>query len=605
MNKDCLMSLTAAHALTRVSEWEDLSKARRSCLGSAVNLLCRIGGPRHPATVRLDPDECLPAIDGASAVALGLTIKSHQNYRAGLRYVLRRLGLLAPVRERDPVSDPAWTVLVDALPARFHPHRLRAFMEYCGTQGIPPAAVTSATLETYLEERQATRGGTNVRTDVKEVARQWNKMRREIPDWPQVDLALGTPEGRVQTLPFSAYSTGVQTDIENYLAWLARSPEDTTGPDDEFREPASPATVEGYKKGVRLLLWGLVETGSASETLGSLNDLVSFDLAHRTLRWHRNRLGHPDPKRPARILPTAGTRHLADTVNSLAAYCRVKDEPAEKLRRMLATHRPKKQREITEKLAVLLDRLADPDVEPRLLHLPVLLLRKAQRTKDGWTSKSGNNHPPDPRLAAWYAAIAVAIEIELHLPLRLHDLTRLRIHEHLVVTAGRGRQPREVRLRVAASKNGRIVETCLIGEPASTMLTYLEEFRPHGPHPTTAWLFPNRGREDRPRSKNGFSERIATAIEKYAGVRVNVHAFRAYAATVILRDRRHAIEDVRAILGHSDFEAAERHYRQTNRAAASQHLGELIRKRRRGAKLTSTVASLPLDLDNETRRARS
>ena len=37
---------------------------------------------------------------------------------------------------------------------------------------------------------------------------------------------------------------------------------------------------------------------------------------------------------------------------------------------MLAVYRPKPQREITEDLSKLLDRLADPEVEARLLHRP-------------------------------------------------------------------------------------------------------------------------------------------------------------------------------------------------------------------------------------------
>jgi integrase len=228
-----------------------------------------------------------------------------------------------------------------------------------------------------------------------------------------------------------------------------------------------------------------------------------------------------------------------------------------------------------------------------------------RRSRDGWTSKSGTNHPPNPPRAAWTAAIGVAIEIELHLPVRLHDLAHLRLDEHLVVTHGRGRQHSEVRLRVNASKNGRLVETCLVGESAATILRYLEEFRPHGPHPTSAWLFPNRDHERRPRAKNGFSEKIANAIHKYAGVRMNVHAFRAFAAGLILDDRPHAIDDVRTVLGHSNFEVANRHYRRSNREAASRRLGESISNRRRRSKMTSFVTRLPLDFGNELRRPRS
>jgi hypothetical protein len=172
---------TAAEALLRIQEWQDLSLLQRRSLASAVRLLCHIGGKKAPATVQLDPATCLPAMDGASAVALGLTAKSHHNYRAALRRVLRHLGVLAPAHRREPVSDAAWAALVQALPARFHPHRLRAFMGFCAARAIAPGDVTNATLEAYLRHRAESRGGPNIRADVREVARQWNKMRPSSP----------------------------------------------------------------------------------------------------------------------------------------------------------------------------------------------------------------------------------------------------------------------------------------------------------------------------------------------------------------------------------------------------------------------------------------
>lgn len=594
---------TAAEALLRIQEWQDLPLSQRRSLASAVKLLCRIGGEKAPATVRLDPAVCLPAMDGASAVALGLTAKSHQNYRAGFRRVLRRLGILTPAHRREPVNDAAWAALVQALPARFHPHRLRAFMNFCAAGAIAPGDVTSATLEAYLRHRAESRGGPNIRADVREVARQWNKMRPLIAGWPDTTLALGPPEGRVQALPFSAYPAALQAEIGRYLAWLAQGPEDAAEDDEADHEPASPETVATRKKCVRLLLWGLVETGRAPETLTRLADLVRFDFARQSLRWHRQRLGKPNPRKPAEFLPTPGTALLADTLRSLAVHCGLAGEADAKFRRMLAVYRPKPQREITEDLSKLLDRLADPEIEARLLHLPRLLMHKARRLRDGWASKAGVDHPPKPLEGCWMAALTAAIEIELHLPLRVHDLARLRLDQELFATHANGRRPPEVHLRVAASKNGRLVESWLRGEAAGLVAEYLRSFRPLGPHPATAWVFPNRDKEDRARAKGGFSEAIADTIHEHTGVRVNVHAFRAFAAAVILEDHPHAIEDIRALLGHSYFDVALRFYRRTNRQGAAQRLSEAISKRRHRYRASVTPAGLALDLARRRRRA--
>lgn len=593
---------TAAEALLRIQEWQDVPLLQRRSLASAVRLLCRIVGKKAPATVRLDPATCLPAMDGASTVALGITAKSHQNYRAALRHVLRRLGVLTPAFRREPVSDAAWAALVQALPARFHPHRLRAFMSFCATQAIAPGDVTSATLEAYLRHRAESRGGPNIRADVREVARQWNKMRTLIAGWPDITLALGPPEGRVQALPLSAYPARIQAGADRYFAWLGQGPEDAAEDDEVDHEPASPETIETRRKGIRLLLWGLVETGCAPDMLTDLADLVRFDLARQSLRWHRQRLGKPNPRKPAEMLPTPGTAMLAATLRSLAVHFKVTGEADAKLRRMLAVYCPKPQREITEDLSKLLDRLADPEVEARLLHLPQLLMHKARRLRDGWTSKAGVDHPPKPMEGSWMAALAAAIEIELHLPLRIHDLARLRLDQDLSVTQTSGRRPPEVHLRVVANKNGRLVETWLRGEAAGLVVEYLQNFRSVGPHPATAWVFPNRDREDRARAKNGFSEAVADTIHEHTGVRVNVHAFRAFAAALILEDNPHAIEDIRALLGHAYFDVALRHYRRTNRQGAAQRLSESISKRRHRTSASVSPAGLALDLAQRRRR---
>lgn len=586
---------TVAEALLQMREWEDSPQLRKRNCAAALKLLCRIDGEKAPTIVRLDPAICLPALDGASAAALGLTPKSHQNYRATVRFVLRRLGILAAVHRREPIKSDAWRELEKGLPARFHPHRLRAFMAFCDTRAIMPADVTNDTLEAYLCHRTESHGGPNIRGDVREVARQWNKMRSLIVGWPNTTLTLGPPEGRVQTLPFPAYPASLQAEIERYLVWLAADPEETED-DETDHEPASAATVICRRKGIRLLLWGLVETGYAPETLTQLSILMQFDPARQSLRWHRQRRGKPNPQKPAELMPAPGMAMLVDTLRSLAIYFRLSGEADKKFRRMLNANRPKQRSEITETLSRLLDRLAVPETQTKLLHLPQLLMHKARHLRDGWTSKAGVNHVPKPHEGNWMAALAVAIEVELHLPLRIHDLAGLRISQQLFVNQASKRGAPEVHLRVVASKNGRLVETWMRGEAAQLVVEYLQDFRPFGPHPGTDWVFPNRDRKNSARAKGGFSEAIADSIYEHAGVRVNVHAFRAFAAMLILEDHPHALEDIRALLGHGHFDIAFRYYRRANRQGAAQRLSEAISKRRYRAKLDTLPTGMALDL---------
>jgi integrase len=197
--------------------------------------------------------------------------------------------------------------------------------------------------------------------------------------------------------------------------------------------------------------------------------------------------------------------------------------------------------------------------------------------------------------ACWLASLAAAIEIEVLLPIRVHDLAHLKLEEELSIIP-RGRHPSEAGLRVHASKNDMVVEA-VFGQPATQLLLeYLHDFRPLGPHPETDWVFPNRDTADRPRAKGGFSTAITDVVKEHTGVRVNVHAFRAFVAMMILEDNPHAIEDVRAILGHSSFEMAFKHYRRSGRLKAAQRVDAGNAKRRSRHRLTNAVAKLPMDL---------
>ena len=110
---------------------------------------------------------------------------------------------------------------------------------------------------------------------------------------------------------------------------------------------------------------------------------------------------------------------------------------------------------------------------------------------------------------------------------------------------------------------------------------YVEGFRPLGAYPKCAWLFPHRDQADQPRSEAHFSEAISEQIQRLTGVDMHVHAFRALAAVFIVEATPHALDDIRALLGHKSFETAWRHYMRHNRLAAGARLSETIDQHRR------------------------
>ncbi|WPB83960.1 hypothetical protein [Sediminicoccus rosea] len=573
---------TAAQALAMIQTWDDKPSDQRRNLRTAVKTYCRLGGSkRPPEIVRLDPARCLPEVDAARASALGISDKSLRNVRSGLRYVLRRCGLLAPVRERNPVDDPRWAELIGQLPARFHPHRLRAFLEFCAARDIVPEAVTNDTLVAYLDRRQAERGGDNNRADVREAARQWNKMAKALPGWPQIELALPPDPDRTLSPPLATYPVSLQREVTEFVDWCRGSGEEFFGEEADVREPMSEASIQTRLTGLRLFLWGAVETGTPAEEMDGLEWLMRSDVRKRSMRWNRERLGGK---------VTAGLATIADTLPTVAAFLNRPEAERAVLRQALRAYRPKRQKEITERNARLLDRLTDPVARGKLLKLPFKLMERAREIRDGWVSHEGIDHAPKSMEACWLAAVAVAVEIELNLPLRVSDLTQLTLDEELRIQRQRRGSPTAF-LRVTANKNDQVVETILDEESAELLQEYVDAFRPLGPHPETRWLFPNRDTAGHARAPQGFSAAIMEELEKELGFHMTVQSFRCFAATVIMEMNPHAIEDVRLILGHAGFAMAERHYRRVNRHAAARRLSAGLRSLRRDTQLQAAAPS--------------
>ncbi len=92
-------------------------------------------------------------------------------------------------------------------------------------------------------------------------------------------------------------------------------------------------------------------------------------------------------------------------------------------------------------------------------------------------------------------------------------------------------------------------------------LTYIEEVRP--------WLMQRRGerhqilwvgRMGKPLDYATIANTIPKVTKRELGVAVSPHLFRDAAATTLVRLSPKDTRSIRALLGHSSFETAERHY---------------------------------------------
>jgi len=530
-----------------------------------------------PESIRIEPKASVDVMERASADALGVSKRVLHNMRSTFKTVLRERGLLAPAQARPrEIQSSEWQRLFGLLSDTQHPHRLVTFITWCDGQGIPPERVTSDTLESYLAERVATEGGTKGRGRVLAVAQLWNKYRLKEASWPRQILAL-RPVDVPRSPDLSIYPEPLQADITRFLEGVSR-PEISKlfggiARDDQggmtVRPILSPKTIEARRKGVRSLLWGATAIGIARETITSLDLLIRPEVAEPILEWHYTRMGLD--------APSAGLVGFMDTLTAIAAYKGITGKQQQALRTLFRAARPKRQTEMSSKMAGLITILEQSRPRELLLGTPFKIMEEARRIRDGGVD---GDRSPAPMRAAWLAALAVAIEVELHLPIRVLDLASLDMDRHLA-RLDKGRAEERWHLGLNARKNGMRIETELSHESAAVLREYVEVFRPLGPHADTRWLFPHRDRADIPRPEGHFSEAISEQIRRHTGIEMHVHAFRAFAALLIIEQDPHALEDIRAILGHKSFDTAWRFYMRHNRIAAGARLGKTISDARR------------------------
>jgi len=564
---------TIAEAILAVRGFTDLSDHRRKTIISSLSAVARLAGKPAEA-VRIDAAQSVALLEQASAASLGVREGTLANYRAGLRQALRRFGLLAPKRLRSQKADhPAWTELLARLPDGRDFLRLRSFIGFCASEGIGPADVSEATLDAYAAYRTATTGGAKSGDHVRRVASQWNHARRDIDGWPPVRLGL-TGRTVEHSPPFDTYLPGLQKDVAAYLSGIGHRDSEGlfTGPK---HGPVRPATVTNHKYNLRRLLWGASQGGMRITEIDSLRVVTSKRFVETSLNWHYFRAG-------AKV--TADLRNLGTTIASVGKYLELTPEEWLTLKELLKRAKPEPRTEISEHNENILERLDDPTIRAALLHTPSHLLKRAARLQSGWTDRKNVSHAPRPLDAAWLASLAVAIEVLLNAPLRIADLQALRLGQGLnIVARGRGRSSGTIRVRT--QKTDTLVVFPLEEETVALIQVYLEKYRPALPHSDTNWVFPGQASADQPRNKSSFATAITEVVHDVVGVRVNPHAFRSFAGALILERNPHAIDDVRAVLGHSGFETSLIYYRRNSSRDAAMRLSSSVKQERRKTKL--------------------
>ena len=165
----------------------------------------------------------------------------------------------------------------------------RLFAARLHAQGRHPSTVTSTDLLEHGAFLRQHYVGKKVHAALQRIARLWRHTAAQDPDWPQTKLTLpGT--SRVISPPLSCYPLSLQQDVEAVRHWMTAGAQ--ANPFDGShcaRKPFRPDTVAHHVKYIRLMLGILVECGTDSETLTSLQCLLNLDTAQMILQalWDR------------------------------------------------------------------------------------------------------------------------------------------------------------------------------------------------------------------------------------------------------------------------------------------------------------------------------
>jgi integrase len=283
---------------------------------------------------------------------------------------------------------------------------------------------------------------------------------------------------------------------------------------------------------------------------------------------------------------TTQTGAIATALMWTAKYhCKLDPDAISCLRSLASDVIPPMQSELTEKNRDRLRQFDDPIARMKLLHLSEYLMRQAEETlkKPVVANKTF--------VAARMARIAVAIEILLHIPLRVANLARLRLGQHLKYADTRSGRISYLRVQTHETKNHRNLEWSVGPRLDTFMQRYITAFRPILAPNGGDYLFPAGFGKNGPLSEAAMAASVKRTIADEIGAIVNPHLFRCFAAWIALENNPGALEDVRQLLGDKTLAIVLAHYSAMEPAAAARRHYDLLQKLRTQAKSVGPQSS--------------
>jgi integrase len=533
--------------LARVTADEQLDPRRKADLRSAIKSLGQWLGadltamPAHPRYLR----ERLARFHPAAA---GVSRKRLQNARSAIAFALDRYGLGGRRDYLAPLSAAA-QVLYDRLPDKYFRCRLSRLLHFISAQGIEPEQMTDAVTDEFLAALERHSAIKHVRTTHQDACRAWNKARRLIPGWPDVQLTVPCYR-QTWGLPWATFPASFEAVVD---AWFADPADDGDFFADNGRlKPLAPRTVATQRDHLRCTASALVRSGHDPSAIVDLGYLVRPAHVRQALTFFLDRNGGE---------PNAYIAAVAYTLRTVAKYgvdlAEADREEVQRLYRKVSQQR----HGMTQKNLARLRQLDDPAARDRLLAFPTLRIREVLRRDSGGVAE------------ALAIQAAVATELWLFVPLRIANFVGLQLDMHLIRRHG-GDHCWAIHVPAAMVKNTVDLDYELPAPIARHLEIYLERFRPRLVAGTNPWLFP--GRDGRAKHVATLRSQVTRAVRQGTGIELHPHLFRHIAGKLLLDEHPGDQGTVQRMLGHKSLRTTMATYTGSETRAAIRRYDEVV-----------------------------
>jgi len=560
-----LTMISLATLKERVEEDRSVELLRRREICSAITTVAKwLNMP--PEMIPAAMSYLRPRLSRLHPIQLGVSERRIQNVRSLLLSAFRIAGISTKLAPYMAKMSSSWQQLWDLMEGdRYARTELSRLFRYCSANGIVPSEMSDAISSDFLTALEAESLIKKPKVRHQSVCRVWNRLAGDhaASGWPQIELNIPKYDDRLYGVDGSLVSDAIKDDLADYLSHLAGA--DLFG---SMSKPFRPKSVEIFRGHLWRYLSALHHSGVDLTEVISLDELVVPAMFERGMRWFYERNGKKTSKHIGEVawaVRCYAIKYRACDDDVLAFYQRA----IERLRI--------KTPGLSNKNRTAMAQFNDPKAVTRYVALPSTLWTRA--VEISLTTEGAKKR----KAAQIMVQAAIAIEIMMFAPIRIHNLSTIRLDEHM------GWQADRLRLSFPAHevKNDQALDFLLPAEASERIKRYIKDWRSLFIPVTNPYLFP--GRNGKPKDQSALRNQMKKAIFDHTGLQMTPHQFRHAAAKLLLDARPGHYEVVRKLLGHKSLTTTYAHYAGAETDAAVELYDDIILQLRRPAAIQSAT----------------